>query len=319
MLIFGKLFPFIGWILKEFYGVISSLGAFFSDLPLIYPSAEPILIKILCLTITVAFILFAILNLKKRKIYVYSLSVFMGFILTLSVILNVSNTYDARVVYAADSTDKILVFESGNITFIDSSSVSTSSTNGTLRFIKENGASELDYYIINNYSSALSYGIDNLLSNIKVYTLILPVPKTQKEDEIAKKVLVVAEKHRTELSFCSSHERVTLGGISYVNVARSDFSDPLSSAFTLEYNGSLYSYISSGALKSLPESEALLYVSNTLILGSYGKDYESFVIDDVSNKLKTLIICSSGVIVDDSVYSKANVIINNSTQTIKLN
>jgi len=319
MMLLGGLFPFIGEILSLLCGVIKVISAFFSDLPFVYSSADFLLVKILCVALTLGFILFAILKISRRKACIFALLALMCLTVTLPILLTELDKSDARIVYDGNGADKIILYEKSKATFIDSGGNNSNTADKALRFLTENRVTELDSYIVSTYTETLPYGIDELLSGIKIRTVILPFPMNENEDKIARSATRVALQYRASVDFYKKGDTYSLGEAKFLCVARTELGESVSTAFAIEYAGELYSYISSGALKTLPESEALLFTSKTVILGNYGVKYKSFVIDEVAPRLEQIILCSDGIIIEDDIYTNTTVIISKEAQTVKLN
>lgn len=319
LIILGGILPFIGDLLSFLCAFMKVIGAFFADLPFVYSSAEFLSVKILCVALTSGFIIFAVIKILRRRAFVFTLLTLMCLTVTLPILLTELDKSDERIVYDGNGADKILLYESDKATFIDSSGTNTATSDEALRFLTDNRVTELDFYIIGSYSKSLPYGVDEMLSRIKIRALILPLPLNENEDKIARHVIEIASGYRATVDFYKKGDRYSLGDAKFLSVARTELGESVSTAFAIEYAGDLYSYISSGALKVLPETEALLFTSKTVILGSYGTEYKSFVIDKVAPRLKQIILHSDGIIIEDDIYSNTDVVISKKAQTVKLN
>ena len=67
-------------------------------------------------------------------------------------------------------------------------------------------------------------------------------------------------------------------------------------AIVFKKSDEIYSYLSKGALEYVSYSEKLLYVSDYIVFGGYGKSYTKMkIIDEFDKKLKTVVSFDSRI------------------------
>ena len=147
----------------------------------------------------------------------------------------------------------------------------------------------IEYYVIAGYSDYLPVGIETVLSKIKVSEIKLPLPENKHEEEIAIEIFKMLNNFRAEASFYEDDSLMILGEYEILVPYRNSLDGTL--AITFKRNNEIFSYLSSGALEVLPNCYELLYVSDYLIFGDYGRSYDDYVkIDEYGTKLKKVVI-----------------------------
>ena len=295
MLLMGEILP-IGNIVNFVSDIIYSLATDLSDLPLIYGSVKFLIVKLAFILLSVAFVLFAVLDIKKRKIFIGAIASLFCIATVLSIGLTELAKDDDVFVCYNDASERILIRSKGESMLYDASQHRKSDGYINNRILSDERITELDFYMLANYTDFVPDSIDVILTSLKVDTVLLPIPRNKNEDDIALKALNVAEKFRTKLSFYGDMEILNFGEYKILTPFRTDGETSFATTFN-HSDKMLYTYFSSGILEYCPESEELLNVSDTVIFGDYGTAYSnSKIVDEFSYKLKTVIIF------DDNMY-----------------
>ena len=132
----------------------------------------------------------------------------------------------------------------------------------------------------------------NLVREVK-----LPLPRDDKEEQIAKNSFYIVENYRTKLSFYDDTQGMTVSDFEILMPYRTDNM----SAVLLKQDGEIYSYLSKGLLENNKDAKTLLYVSNHIVFGNYGKKYsETQLIDNFDKRLSTVVSFESAIEFDIS-------------------
>ncbi len=296
VLLFGNLMP-LGNLLISFSSFISELAAKISDLPMIFGSLEFISIKIGFVLLFVLFILFLILNIKNKKKFVTVIALCYILMSILTVTLSDFSKHDDKFIAVSDKSDRLIVKSDGNTMLFDASLHTRTEAYFSNSVLTDEKITELDYYMVANYSNYLSDSLDIILKNTKVENVLLPLPQNGEEECIAIDCFKTINKYRTKPLFYYDDQITTVGEYEILVPYRA-YRDN-SFAFTFKRNDKIYSYLSSGILENTPFAEELLYVSDKIVFGDYGTAYTyEYVIDEFDNKLTHVVIFDSKITFD---------------------
>lgn len=294
VLLIGEVIP-IGKLLIYVSDILYELAANLSDLPLIYGSVEFTIVKIAFISLCVAFALFAILDIKKRKLFIGGIATLFCIATVLSIGITELYKNDDVFVCFNDSSERILIKSNGESLLYDASQHRKADGYTSRQILSDSKICELDYYMIANYTDYTTDSIEIILTNFKVKKILLPVPRGKSEDESALEIWEKLSNFRTEAVFYSDTEIFCFGEYEILTPFRTNKETCF--ATTFKRGEVIYTYFSSGILEYSPSAEELLYVSNSVIFGDYGTAYTKVkIIDEFSDKLK------SAVIFDDKLY-----------------
>ena len=294
MLIIGEIIPLstpMIFISDTIYGLAADL----SDLPFIYGSVGFPIVKIAFILLCVAFVLFAVLNIKRRKLFIGALAS----LFCISTVLSIGMTELAKEddVFACwgGTSERILIRSNGKTLLYDASQHRKSDGYLNNAILSGERVAELDFYMLANYTSFASDSIEATLTNLRVKKVLLPRPCDEDEDGMAVKVIESVYKFRTDVEFYDDTEIFGFGEYEILTPFRTKNENCFATTFLRA--DKIYSYLSSGILEYYPTSAELLYVSDTVIFGDYGTAYtKARMIDEFSDKLKT------AVVFDDKLY-----------------
>ena len=284
MLIFGNIIP-IGKILILCEEIIANSVGFLSDLPFSYSSSEFAVVKIMFLTLGISFAVFAFAKIKHKRVYLTCLCILFVFANIIPIGMTEQVKQRDTMLFASDSYDRIFIRTDEETLLFDVSNSSKSSAYINNSLLIEEKVVELDYYIVANYGERLTEGINKVLSSNLVKEVKLPKPKNDAEHNIALDVFRLMEDYRTNLSFYDDTEGFTAAGFEILIPHRAD--NLVSILF--RRNDEIYTYISEGLLEDSPSAEDLLYVSNYIVFGGYGRECTKMkYIDDFDKRLKVI-------------------------------
>lgn len=285
VLLLGSIIP-IGKFLIIFESVIAKSVGYLSDLPFAYSSSEFDIVKVLFLTLGISFAVFAFAKINRKKIYLTYLSILFVFANILPIGMTEQVEENDSFLFASDAYDRIFVRTNEETLLFDISDSSKSSAYINNSFLIEERVAKLDYYVVANYYESLPESLDKVLSSNFVREVRLPKPRDDNEHKIALEAFELLKNYRTEISFYDETEGMVLAGFEIIIPHRSENL----SAILFRRNDEIYSYISEGLLEYLPKSENLLFVSDYIVFGGYGREYSKRKnIDDFDKRLKVVV------------------------------
>ena len=296
VLLLGNLLP-LGNLLITFSSFISVLASKISDMPMIFGSLEFLIVKIGFVLLFVLFMLFLMLNIKSKKKFVSVIALCYVLMSVLTVSLTEISKQDDKFTAVSDKSDRIIIRTDGNTLLFDASLHTRTEAYFSNSVLSDEKITELDYYMVANYSNYLSDSLDIVLRNTMVKNVLLPIPQNGDEEQIAIDCFKAINKYRTTPLFYYD-DQITIVGEYEILVPYRAYCDN-SFAFTFKNGDKIFSYLSSGILENTPFAEELLYVSEKIIFGDYGTAYTyEYVLDEFDNKLTEVVIFDSKISFD---------------------
>ena len=285
VLLIGNVIP-LGKILIIFEGLISKLVGMLSDMPISYSSTEFPLVQLIFIILGISFAIFALAPIRHKKIFLTYISILFVFANILPI--GMTNQVKAKndLAFVSEQYDRILIRTNKEASLIDISNSSKNSAYANNYFLIKENITYLDYYIVMNYYESLPQSLDKFLSSNLVSEVKLPMPRSDSESQIAISSYAIIENYRTKLSFYEDDLGATISGSEILIPYRCDNL----TAILLKQNDQIYTYLSKGMLEYEPKSENLLFVSDHIVFGNYGKRYSTPKrIDEFDKRLKTVI------------------------------
>jgi len=299
VLLIGELLP-IGKLLILFENSMSNLAGLFSDISFAYSSTEFSSVKILFIILGISFITFAITSIKNRKAFITCLSIL--FVVANVLPIGLTARVKSRDMFAVvnDVHDKIIIRADGESLLFDISNSSQDTAYSNNSLLIEERMAELDYYVVANYYEHLPNSLDKVLSSNYIKEIKLPKPSSYEEHEIAKDVMRTMEDYRAKLSFYDDISGIWLSEFEIIVPYREE--NMLAVLF--RKGDEIYTYISKGLIENVSEAESLLFVSDYIIFGGYGKAYSKLLnIDEFDKRLNTVVSFDERVNIDTSYSS----------------
>lgn len=296
MLLIFDLIP-ISVLVKPLGSLITKIAAEISDVRGVLVRADRPAIIIPTIILTVLLITFLVFEIKRKRLFLYSIFGVLASIFVIASALSVNDLNQETVsVSSADKQDIILTRSEGESLLISSSSYSAGSAYSVINLIENSGTLHLDKYCATHYSKNLQKELSVLLSYIHVDEVYIPIPENEDEREIEKGLKKLLSRTRTRLCYYSDQLPICFGNSKFHLIYSRKYGEGSSiNAFALEYDGFLYTYLSSGSLE-LENSEALQEImkdSNAIIFGSHGKLYSKVVMLDEKIRGVSKMIISS--------------------------
>lgn len=302
-LLFGSLIP-LGPILIFLSDLICNSSAALSNIDGIYSSTGFWIVKFFGVAVSVVFFVLLIVKLKRAKIIIPIISVMIVMASVMSITLTFgSNSIDEELLRSNEYGDLILVKNNSEALLFDNSAYSASSAYDASSYLYDKNIMDLDYYYVTHYSQRLPVTIKKLLSNIKIGKILLPFPKTEKDEAICLEAYGVLKQFACDVQFIKEGESF---GFSDFEIVMADSNNGSNAVLFINRN-EIISYLSEGALDNCYDIDELLYVSNYLIFGNYGTDYDNTkYVSSWSDRVERIIVLDDKIILNGEFLDEKN-------------
>ena len=299
-LIFANLFP-LGDVLIFLGNTIKDLAHDFSKLKYITVSTDFIFINIAAIIFTIIFALFLILSIRRKRLGVLLISGLMSLILVIGSLFTYSaeNT-ENLIYYGSEDGDAILITDSGEISLIESKTYMRSKTYETLKYLKTEKLTRLDNYIVTGYNEKMPSALYQLLSDVKISNIYVPIPNSEEEADIYYKLLSLKSTFNVNISY---YDNCTLEFQSVAFTAK--YREERLGIFEIIHKNKKYLMASSGILVSDGLNLALyeIFESDCVIFMRYGKSYKNYNFVYEFKKPQVLIISSKGMYTSEYIQN----------------
>ena len=299
LLIFGGMGP-LGEILSFLYQIIAVPAGALSDVDFIYGSTDFIHLKILALLFTAAFFAFIVLDVKKKKLYITTLTVMLFTVVSVSSISTaIASSYPRYEYIREESNEIIICTDQGSTMLIDQTSSTASAIRRTSEILAEAYELCLEKYVIADYTAALASSLDKILSKTRIKNIYLPEPLVESEISMLSAIKSSISDFRVNIILYSRKEKITNGKYSFSEIYRADADKPYDkNAFMIESDEKSLVYLSSGFLEGMTKNAALEEMANadTIILGRHGQAYSDYVFTFKISSIEKLIFASKNML-----------------------
>jgi hypothetical protein len=180
-LIIGGIIP-IGKLLIPIVEIMNTLAELLSEPRWVYASTDYTVIKIMILLITVAFAIFAIANIKRKRQYLLILTSFFVAICIATVIANEISYSKADIIYSStDRSDAVLIKSENEVCLINSSQFNKNSAKKSCGLLQDERITKLDKYLVTAYTRSLADDICEVLSTVSIEEIYVPAPRSDDE------------------------------------------------------------------------------------------------------------------------------------------
>ncbi|MBQ8321941.1 MAG: ComEC/Rec2 family competence protein [Clostridia bacterium] len=276
MLILGNIVP-IGIILRPVVQFVTAMAGELSSLDVYVSNKHPLFI-IFAYILIACFFLFIILDIKKKKRAVATLTGMLCFLFILASVLNKTYAESDRIAYSGEEKQDMILIESEHEScLINSSQYSKSNAYDNIAYIEKHDRYKLDKYIITHYSYKAYEHLSVLLSSIPIQEIYLPTPKNEEERSIYDRIIKLEDKFRTKI-IIHVDNGVTVGGFNIVTAYHEPYGEGSARCALYFYDHKkTYAYISSGMLDKDTRvlTKEIITQSDGVIFGSHGKKYKS--------------------------------------------
>ena len=176
--------------------------------------------------------------------------------------------------YNYKSSDFVAIEKENDLTLIDVSTTTQGVREGTLGLVKHLHYSEIENYIICDYSRATDMYFKMVAANTKVRNLYLPKPLDDDENNTHKRILKVAEKEGIKVYECPSVLELDKIRIEFSENDYIERSSRRCISFDISINNTNILYLGSGSYEVFDYfTRKKAYLADLVIFGAYGPTY----------------------------------------------
>ena len=303
----AQVFPATSSIVTYLYGFIASTCGVASErIPYVYTSTSilPIQIGALILSALLLAVVLLNTNTKRKNLLVIALTAVYAMTSVISVASSALDVSSDRIVYTCDENDLILLNSSGVTALIQASyAPGIDEAYSTLNFALGERVMQVDYLVITDVEYNSQYYAEKMLSGIKIGQIVLPLPKNDAENEIIEQIYKISIDNGASVAFYEMLSPYRLGNVEFISVSASELGSTYSKIFTLKSGNDLYSYVSEMDFFENTEAYSILNASSHLIVGAGPSGDGVRYISSVSDKLRSLILTSDNIIVENDAAS----------------
>lgn len=184
-----------------------------------------------------------------------------------------SNVYITT--YSRGTNDFIFLESENDLNVIDISKTSTTSARQASSVISSLNYSEIENYIITDYSHLTYACVNNLANNYKLKTLYLPEPITEKEKEVYDEILEITENENVELRKLEKSMELSGFKLKIAKLDTLDRSERKSVTLSIKSNNCELLYLGAGSYELFDYfSEEKAQTADIVVFGSYGPTYK---------------------------------------------
>lgn len=259
------------------YNIISELSEFLAGIDYVYVYTSFVAVEILITVTSVAFILFLILNVKKKGVAALVLFALLFSVYTTSYFMTRYQLSDDAIYYSVgEYGDTFTAISGGRVAIVDSKIHTKSVGYENVDLIEASYISQIDLYILPVYYHSMTDMIEVILENTKIHTILLPTPINETEDEIKNNVTELCDSRGIALKLLENDSVTTMGDFHYTPVFKTPCGDGVQEyVYVIRLGENFCTYISCGFMDSDQSIHAVkaFMGSNTLIFGSHGSKY----------------------------------------------
>lgn len=305
-LIIGKIIP-IGKLMIPIADAMSRMASQLSKPRWVYVSTDYVFIQLLIIILTIAFVIFVVANIKRKRPYLLLLvSIFVATCLCAVVASEITYS-DSDIIYASNNrTDMILIKSESEVCLINSAQFSKNSASNAKRLLQEENITYLDKYVVTSYTWSVSDDVCTILSSVKTDEVYLPTPRSNDEADICEILYTRVSEFDTRLVIYNNEDPINSGTYTIHRDYASLYGESNLCAIRIYDASRVYTYLSSGMTlcENYPVQNNIT-TSDVVIYGGYGtKIKDDFFINYFYEKNKKIILSTENIIFDSHYYSK---------------
>ena len=297
MLIFDRLTPFLGTVLGAITDAVFWLASKISDFDFAYASARHSSLRITAIVLTVLFVCFITLRIKRKHVAVILLSTIFATIIGQTVYFAYADDSAEGVSYfSCDKSDTLLIQSEDECTFINSATYSKNLAYANVDTLRSQNVTRIDRYVLTHYARSLDDDLEVLCSNFLVDNLFIPSPRNEEEVDILRIIERSLADFRCNIVTYELLDPVELGDAALTLLYSTPYGEGTSvNALYLDLCDEGIAYLSSGVLElKAVEVEAIKdYMSRATIhiYGRHGKKYKKKIFFGTKDfELTTLVL-----------------------------
>ncbi len=222
--IFGTVLP-IGKFVAFIGDIVTDLASILSCNRWASVSTSFIAVKISCIALGVSLLLFLVLKIKRKRLYIGLVILLFIINVSLGLFSSYTNLTRDRIIYSADKADSILLISDKEVSLIYSGEAATKNIDTASKLIYDERIRYIDNLIFTDIDGMIDSKAYRIIKEHKTDKVLLPIPHGEKEIAYAKNLAKMLSEFSTDLSFYSENEAIRNGDMTYTLNARTITSD----------------------------------------------------------------------------------------------
>lgn len=227
--------------------------------------------------ILIALSVIAVLTIEKKKLKYAAVSLALGFVIfcTGCISLYVRRETTAEFTVYSDGTNDIVALQSGGgLVVTDITSGAWSNVANCSNLAVKLGYTEIEYYIVCDYSSKTAKSFDRLSDRLYIRNVVLPIP-TEDEQKDYDKIVSIASKKKIGVSTISPSAEYCRADFEFYGGEMLVRSVKRPTCFSVLCKNVRFTYVASSAYELFDDfDERKLYTSDIAVFGAYGPKYK---------------------------------------------
>ena len=269
-----------------------------------FPTGLP-LSRLLAVALTVLFLTFAVLKIKKKKRFVaLILTVYALFLCSAAIEGSIFVQEDTVTFHSENGADGILITDRGERAYIDISNYKSSTQSIARRNLQADNIAYLDKYIFTHYTYDLPTAAKKLIGGIHIEKILIPEPMNDGERLIAIRLYEALGEAKVKIATYT--DGILVGDYGVFTEYRTAYKDKYSGVLlAIADNEVIYTYLSRGILNDSSirrTASEMIASSNAAIFGCHSVYYsEPSKLAVISEKLEKIIAFDEKLIINADV------------------
>lgn len=308
MLILGDIIP-IGIILDLVSDATYYLANVMARPDWVYLCSDYCIVIIITLAYSIGFVLFLSLCFKNKKRASLILTVCFILVMVISLTANLVDANDDIAIYhTEDDGDRIILRSDSKVALISSTGYSSTGAYKSYKMLLDNRITYLNMYYLTGYSSGMVNDVTKMISLMKVDTVYLPCPDSDKERVLLEDLSYELENRSTDICLYEQNESVIWNEYKICSLHRTLYgSSKPKTAFSISKGDKNILYLSAGMMHGTEKILAfgMIAESDAVIFGRKDhKKYNKVTFDVYNENIKSIYIAHERIDIQMAVAAE---------------
>jgi competence protein ComEC len=274
-----------------------------SDVKSIYVSTNFAIVKIFAVAFATMFFAFFIMNIKHKRTVICSMVFVLAGIFVTAKIMTYSSENTEQICYFADTDERIVVSDDGEIALIDISNYKKKTAYSSYAQATHCNLTRIDNYIFTHYSYYIGETVEVLLDSILIDTIYLPTPQDKTEERIMFEVANLADSANTKIEIYQSEDFIEIGNTAIFPLHNSKLGSSKKNMITILRDEKFYTYLNVNMFRGETKNMALEVMdgSHTIILGRHGDGSYNYKFTHKLDNAENIVISSERIILHEEI------------------
>ena len=304
LLFVGSLIP-VNILLNPIGRFIVYLSGIISDFEWVYVSTNFKVIEFLSIVFSICFFGFFIFKIKRKKIAISALCLFLCTIFSTSAALTYNSENESQIVYYSNDSEQIIMGDGGDICVIEIANYRKSSAYEAISSATDSKFTLIDKYIFTHYSSGLDHNVNTLLKSMLIKEIYVPEPKNENENKILESILKTVSDYRATLIVYESGELIKVGRHTVAPVYHSEIGETKKNILIIRAYEKIFTYLNVDSLDGETKSMALetIAASDAIIFGRHESGTDDYKFTYKIENAEAIIFSSEKITMNSSTFN----------------